>query len=227
MKDKHNVILILVSSKWLIPYSGDSSKFLISFVHLSFHRWFNLSNFHPGVSQQFGGVSHRHSQILKTEEEFLLNLVPFSSRFAILACCHPLIIIFDCENPFSPIRRYSRVFSVRLSGAHHFRRLVHSQLSALVPQISPVHHSIFFNQRVISSFQLYLNSLKYLRSFSNPSRCFFIFSSFIFNSYGGSFKSSLPWLSYQFIRCFNPSSGSLKTFSRLCYIYLNPFYENK
>ena len=67
---------------------------------------------------------------------------------------------------FSPIRIYSRVFSVRLSGAHHFRRLVHSQLSALVPQISPVHHSIFFNQRVISSFQLYLNSLKYLRSFS-------------------------------------------------------------
>ena len=28
------------------------------------------------------------------------------------------------------------------------------------------------------------------------------FATFIFNSYGGSFKSSLPWLSYQFIRCF-------------------------
>ena len=36
MKYKHNVILILVSSKWLIPYSGDSSKFLISFIHHSF-----------------------------------------------------------------------------------------------------------------------------------------------------------------------------------------------
>ena len=36
MKAKHNVILILVSSKWLFPYSGDSSKFLISFVHLYF-----------------------------------------------------------------------------------------------------------------------------------------------------------------------------------------------
>ena len=36
MKDTHNIILILVSSKWLIPYSGGSSKFLISFVHLSF-----------------------------------------------------------------------------------------------------------------------------------------------------------------------------------------------
>ena len=36
MKVKHNIILILVSSKWLIPYSGGSSKFLFSFVHLSF-----------------------------------------------------------------------------------------------------------------------------------------------------------------------------------------------
>ena len=36
MKDTHNVILILASSKWLIPYSRGSSKFLISFVHLSF-----------------------------------------------------------------------------------------------------------------------------------------------------------------------------------------------
>ena len=34
MKDKHNVILILVSSNWLIPYSGGSSKFLISFVYI-------------------------------------------------------------------------------------------------------------------------------------------------------------------------------------------------
>ena len=41
---------------------------------------------------------------------------------------------------------------------------------------------------------MYLNSLKYLRSSSNSSRCFLIFSSFIFNSYGGSFKSSLSWL---------------------------------
>ena len=38
MKVKHNAILILVSSKWLIPYSGDSSKFLISIVHLIFFR---------------------------------------------------------------------------------------------------------------------------------------------------------------------------------------------
>ena len=47
MKDTHNVILILVSSKWLIPYSGDSSKFLISFVHFSFRssKLFQLYHF--------------------------------------------------------------------------------------------------------------------------------------------------------------------------------------
>ena len=47
VKSKHNVILILVSSKWLIPYSGDSSKFLISFVHFSFRssKLFQLYHF--------------------------------------------------------------------------------------------------------------------------------------------------------------------------------------
>ena len=39
---------------------------------------------------------------LKTEEDFSLNLAPFSSRFMVLACCHPLIIVFDCENSFHP-----------------------------------------------------------------------------------------------------------------------------
>ena len=32
VKDTHNVILIFVSSKWLVPYSRGSSKFLISVV---------------------------------------------------------------------------------------------------------------------------------------------------------------------------------------------------
>src|SRR3954470_10453354 len=54
------------------------------------------------ISTIHGGVSHRHSQHLKTEEEFLLNLAPFSSRFMVLACCHPLIIVLDCENSFHP-----------------------------------------------------------------------------------------------------------------------------
>ena len=78
----------------------------------SFHRWPNLPIFHPGVSQQFDGVSHRHSQILKTEEEFPFNLAPFSSRFMILACCHPLIIIFDCGNSFHPSGAIQESFQV-------------------------------------------------------------------------------------------------------------------
>ena len=38
MKDKHNVILIRVSSKWLIPYSGGSSNSRFHLFHLFFSR---------------------------------------------------------------------------------------------------------------------------------------------------------------------------------------------
>ena len=69
----------------------------------SFHCWFNFYILlYSGASIILGGVSRCHSHLLKTEEEFLFNLAPFSSRFMVLACCHPLIIIFDCENPFHP-----------------------------------------------------------------------------------------------------------------------------
>ena len=145
----------------------------------SFHRWFNLSIFHHGVSQQFGGVSHRHSQILKTEEEFLLNLAPFSSRFMVLACRHLLIIVFDCENSFQPsgaihesfqfdspkviISEDLFVLNIQLSFSKSYRCII----------------QVFSNQFMISSFHLYLNSLKYLRSFSNSTwRCVCFLRSF-------------------------------------------------
>ena len=69
-----------------------------------FHCWLNplRFSFSRSISTIHGGVSRRHSRILKTEEEFLLNLAPFSSRFMVLAWCHPLIIVFDCENSFHP-----------------------------------------------------------------------------------------------------------------------------
>ena len=57
--------------------------------------------FIPECLNNFGGSRH-HSQHVQTEEGFLLNLALFSSRFVILACCHPLIIVFDCENLFHP-----------------------------------------------------------------------------------------------------------------------------
>ena len=71
----------------------------------SFHCWLNplRFSFSRSISTIHGG-SHHHSQHLKTEEEFLLNLAPFSSRFMVLAWCHPLIIVFDCENSFHPSR---------------------------------------------------------------------------------------------------------------------------
>ena len=40
--------------------------------------------------------------ILKTEEEFLFNLAPLSSRFMVLALCPPLIIVFVRDNSFHP-----------------------------------------------------------------------------------------------------------------------------
>src|SRR3954462_3700016 len=70
-------------------------KFFSSLVQPFQFSFRSASTFH-------GGVSHHHSQHLKTDEEFLLNLAPFSSRFIVLACCHPLIIVFDCENNFHP-----------------------------------------------------------------------------------------------------------------------------
>src|SRR3954467_15933937 len=64
------------------------------------------------ISTVHGGVSHHHSQHLKTEEEFLLNLAPFSSRFMVLASCHPLIIVLDCENSFHPSGEIQESFSL-------------------------------------------------------------------------------------------------------------------
>ena len=150
-----------------------------------------------------------------------LKSCPFSWRFMVLAWCHPLIIVFDCENSFHPsgaihesfqfdspkaiISEDLFVLNIQLSFSKSYRYIV---------QISS-------NQFMISSFHLYLNSFKYLRSFSNSSRCFFIFSSFIFNSYGGSFKSSLPWLSYQFIRSFQSYRRIVEEFSQVYAISLS------
>ena len=88
-----------------------------------------------------------------------------------------------------------------LSRVHQFR-FIHSQLSALVLQILPVHHSSILLSALDFFVLLYLNSIKHLRSFFNSSRRFVLFSSIIFNSYGGPFKIHLLLLSYQFIRCF-------------------------
>ena len=78
----------------------------------SFHRWLNplRFSFSRSISTIHGG-SHHHSQHLKTEEGFLLNLVHSleDSWFQLYAI---LIIVFDCDNSFLTIRSISWVVSI-------------------------------------------------------------------------------------------------------------------
>ena len=77
----------------------------------------------PEVSQQFWCCFlSSSSTILKTKEEFLSNLGPFSRRFVILTCCHPLIIVFDCENSFHPSGVIQSIFSLilRSPSSHNY-----------------------------------------------------------------------------------------------------------
>ena len=112
----------------------------------SFHRWFNLSNFHSGVPQLFGGVSPCHSRILQAEEEFLLNPYPFFQRFMVLAWCHPHNC-FDCDNSFLTIQSISWVVSIsflRSPSCHN------SSFSACSSR-SPNHTGASFKYYLISS----------------------------------------------------------------------------
>ena len=81
----------------------------------SFHRWLNLSILHPGVPQQFLVVFPAVIlRFLKTEEEFLFNLAPFSLRFVILACCHPLVIVLIVRILFTYPEQFKILFSLFL-----------------------------------------------------------------------------------------------------------------
>mgnify|MGYP005823054723 CR=1 FL=1 len=118
------------------------------------------------------GVSHRHSRILKTEEEFLLNPYPFFHRFMVQAWCHPLIIVLDCENSFHP----SDAFRGLLSFLDHPKAIISEDLSILNwclfvrLHILPVLRSSILQSVRDLFVLLYLNPLKYLHSFSNSSR---------------------------------------------------------
>ena len=157
--------------------------------------------------------SHHHSQHVKTEEGYLLNLAPFSSRFMVLAWCHPLIIVFFVTILFTHPEHFRSLFSLILRSPSSQKY----SFSAFISR-SPYHTGASFKHYLISSWSLrsrVSNSLEYFRAF--------------FNSYGvsSSFlqlfsilavvrsRFSLPSLSYQFIRCFNPTGGSLKSFPSL------------
>ena len=83
MKDKHNIILILVSSKWLIPYSGGSSYhilgsrcFIFSFPRVPNSRNYIIAKLHP---------NHRKASTLC-----------FSS---LISCDHPFVtgVLHGCS----------------------------------------------------------------------------------------------------------------------------------
>ena len=147
----------------------------------AFHCWFNLSNFHPGVSQQFMVVFLIVFSYLKTGEVFLLNLgrSPKIRGSSFM----PSSLLFRSWGIFLyPSEEFHEFFPLWSSEGHHFRRFLCSQFSTLSSKYS---------------------SLMSLRS--SP------------YSYGGSFKITLPLLSYQFICSFhNPTGGSLNNYPSLC-----------
>ena len=110
---------------------------------------------------------------LKTEEEFALQSYPFFQRFVILACYHPLIIVFNCENSFHLSEAIQDSFQFDSSKA------IISGLFILSFQLS-------FSKSYRCIIQIFSNQASSF--FSNSSWCFAIFSLIVFNSYGGSFE---------------------------------------
>ena len=146
---------------------------------------------------------------------------------------------FRLREFFSPIRSISWVvFASWSSKGHHFRRFLHSKFSASFSNYSKLMslRSSPYYSGASSKYSLFSSSSIRSLVSKSPQVYSFVFqffpvncafATFISNSCGGSFKSALPSLSYQFIRCFNPTGGSMKTFPSFRNIYLNPFYENK
>ena len=78
-------------SKFDVRMNYHQSNVFLQDLSNCFHRWLNLFVLIlPECLNNSWWCSRRHSRILKTEEEFLFNLALFSSRFMVLACCHPL-----------------------------------------------------------------------------------------------------------------------------------------
>ena len=67
-----------------------------------------------------------------------LQSYPFSWRFLVLALCHPLIIVFDCENSFHRSGAFHELFPFLSSEGHHVI-ILHPQLVAIVLQILSMH----------------------------------------------------------------------------------------
>ena len=107
----------------------------------------------PEYPSNFGGVPHRHSQHLKTEEEFSSKPCPSSRSFVVLASCYPLELFHLSDILFLPIRSMSGVvFPFLFTGGHHSRGILCPHISAKVIHLSRCFVQVFFNQLVISLF---------------------------------------------------------------------------
>ena len=127
---------------------------------------------------------------------------------------------------FSPIQSISWVVSISFLQRPSCHNSSFSACSCRSPNLT----GASFKYSLISSWSLHslVSKSPQVSSFVFqffPVNC--AFATFIFNSYGGSFKISLPSLSYQIFIVSKSHRGSINTFSSLRYISLNPFYENK
>ena len=105
--------------------------------------------------------------VFEDQRRIYLQSYPFSRRFMVLALCHPVIIVFGCGNYFHPSGATQKYFQFHSSepSFHNYS----FQLSSLVLQILSVHRSNILYSVHDLFVLMYLNSFKYLHSFSNSS----------------------------------------------------------
>ena len=109
MKDTHNVILILVSSKWLIPYSGASSKFLVSNCFIfSFPEFQALSIYFIAKINLIIARIHLVFQLL-----FLLVILLLTEFFEsfFMVVRQGFLSFFNCSSSFLSKLRSTKLYS--------------------------------------------------------------------------------------------------------------------
>ena len=167
----------------------------------SFHRWFNLSNFHSGVPQHswwcfsssFSDFEDRRRVPLKS-----LPVLPKMHSSSLMPSSHNCFQLWEF---FSPIRSISWVVSISFLR----RPSCHNSSFSACSYLSPNLTGESFKYPLISSWSLRSHVSKSLQVSSFVFKFFPVncaFAMFIFNSYGGSFKISLHSSSYQFIHSF-------------------------
>ena len=108
MKDKHNVILILVSSKWLIPYSGGSSN-----------SWGYLFIFLSGVPSFLGYIISKLHLNHRKASPCVFNFSFFLSSFYYRSFTWRLYMVFrqgffsffNCSSRFLSKLRSAKLYS--------------------------------------------------------------------------------------------------------------------